>query len=76
MQTLRLVTVAPVDLKRAADLYARGWTLRQLGLDTGETAPHSQSRKQVITYSSRSGGRQEHGQGNHASLHVTGRLHF
>jgi hypothetical protein len=25
----------PVDVKRAADLYARGWTLRQIGAELG-----------------------------------------
>jgi orotate phosphoribosyltransferase-like protein len=27
-----------VDVKRAADLYARGWTLRQIGTELGVTA--------------------------------------
>ena len=31
----RLVTVAAVDVERAADLYAQGWTLRQIGAELG-----------------------------------------
>jgi predicted transcriptional regulator len=35
----RLVTVRRWKQKRAADLYAQGWTLRQIGAELGVTAP-------------------------------------
>jgi hypothetical protein len=35
---LAVVTVASVDVKRAADLYALGWILRQIGAELGVTA--------------------------------------
>ena len=30
-----------VDVERAADLYAQGWTLRQIGAELGVTGPRS-----------------------------------
>jgi hypothetical protein len=35
VQVYRHVTVAPVEVKRAADLYADGRTLRQIGAELG-----------------------------------------
>jgi len=48
---LRLVTVALVDVKCATDLYAQGWTLRQIGAELGVpwTAVGHQLRRAGVT---------------------------
>jgi len=45
------VTVAPVDVKRAADLYAQGKTLRQIGAELGvsRTTVSEQLRQAGVT---------------------------
>jgi hypothetical protein len=48
MLRLRLVMVALVDVKRAADLYTQGWTLRQIGAELGVTATHQLRRAGVV----------------------------
>jgi Homeodomain-like domain len=47
----RLVTVAAVDVERAADLYAQGWTLRQIGTELGlsSTTVSDQLRRAGVT---------------------------
>jgi transcriptional regulator with XRE-family HTH domain len=48
---LRVATVAAVDVKRAADFYAQGWTLRQIAAELGlsSTTVSDQLRRAGVT---------------------------
>jgi Homeodomain-like domain len=52
--------VALVDVKRAADLYAEGWTLREIGAELGVHWSTVSQQLQSAGITMRSGGRPAH----------------